>query len=151
LRRNADAIASSVERFPRDRILARIDQATDHLPNGIEPVVLDNIKVEIGKQKKPVKIEDKLGEKILFKRKMYQFSEIINLLKRYEILGSKKDKIYDLLTDFGTMRNRVHIENYYQNLEDRENRVFISSRLIDLENILFELWEKMITDFMRPW
>ena len=45
----------------------------------------------------------------------------------------------------------VHIENYHQNLEDKEKRVFTSHRLETLESVLSELWLKMVTDYKRPW
>lgn len=72
-------------------------------------------------------------------------------MSKYELFGNKNDIIYDSLKEFGNMRNRVHIENYYNNLEDREEKVFTSARVEKLEEILFELWKMMINKHQRPW
>lgn len=143
-------IVSIVEAILID-FLTRIDQATNHLPGGVDRETLDKIKAEIEKKKTPVKIEDELGERIYLRRKMYHFNEIIKILKKHELFGAKQDDIYEQLSQFGDMRNRVHIENYHQNFEEREYRVFTSQRLTDLEGILSNLWKKMTTDFKRPW
>jgi hypothetical protein len=143
-------IVSIVESILID-LLIRIDQATSHLPAGVSQVTLNQIKKDIEKQKKPIKIEDDIGERIYLKRKMYQFREIINILEKYELFGKKTDDFYKSLKEFGEMRNRVHIENYHRNFEDRERDVFTQYRLNRLENIISDLWEKMITDYKRPW
>ncbi len=143
-------IVSIVEAILID-FLARIDQATHHLPGGVDRETLEKIKVEIEKKKKPETVEDKLGERIYLRRKMYHYNEIIKILKKYEFFGKKDDVIYEQLTRFGEMRNRVHIENYYQNFEEREHRVFTSQRLNKLEGVLSILWKKMLTDYKRPW
>jgi len=132
-------------------LLARIDQATTHLPANVDRATLDNLKVEIESKKRPEKIEDEFGERIFLRRKMYQFNDIIVLLKKYELFGPQDDSIYATLTKFGHLRNRVHIENYHRNFEDREYKVFTSQRLAELESVLSELWTKMINDYKRPW
>lgn len=131
--------------------LSRIDQATHHLPANVNRATLDNLKQEIESKKCPEKIEDEFGEHIYLRRKLYHFNEIIELLRKYELFGKTDDPIYDALTKFGHLRNRVHIENYHQNFEDRENRVFTQQRLSDLERVLGDLWTKMTNDYKRPW
>lgn len=143
-------IVSIVEAILID-FLTRIDQATHHLPGGIDPRTLNLIKADIEKDKKAVKIEDELGERIYTRRKMYHFKQIVKILEEHEILGPKEDKIYKLLSKFADMRNRVHIENYHRNLEASECHVFTQQRLSDLEQILSEVWVKMTTEFKRPW
>lgn len=131
--------------------LTRIDQATLHRPSNIEPETLKKLKQEIRKERVPAKIEGKSGERIYYKLKMYSFRQIIKLLEKYELFGKKNDTMYELLGKFGDMRNRVHIENYHQNLEKDEYKVFTSHRLNELENVLCSLWNKMISDYKRPW
>lgn len=142
-------IVSIIEAILID-FLTRIDEATNHLPAGVDRETLDEIKDEI-KKKMPIKIEDDFGERIYMKRKMYHFNEIVRILSEHEIFGDKRDDFYEKLFTFGDMRNRVHIENYYQNFEERENRVFTSGRLSELEAILSDLWERMCTVYKRPW
>ena len=145
------SIVSIVEAILVD-FLARIDQATSHLPAGIDIQTLTDIKSEIEKQKKPVKLDDEiLGEQIYLKRKMYHFNEIVGIFKKYEVFGGKDDDIYEQLSTFGAIRNRVHIENYHRNFEERENLVFTSKRLEALEEVLRSLWLKMKVDYRRPW
>jgi len=143
-------IVSIIEAILID-FLTRIDEATHHLPKGVDKETLNQIKADIKKDKKPHKIEDESGERIYMIRKMYHFKQIVKILKKYELFGPANDNIYDLLSDFADMRNRVHIENYYRNLEEREARVFTNRRLSALEEILYGLWQKMTTDFKRPW
>lgn len=131
--------------------LTRIDQATNHLPANISRATLDKIKAEIDSKKIPEERESSSGKYIYMKRKIYNYSEIIKILKRYELFGEKKDIIYEELEKYGDMRNRVHIENYYNKLEVDEIDVFTSQRLSDIENVLIVLWKKMITEYKRPW
>ncbi|MBO6824545.1 MAG: hypothetical protein JJ890_19660, partial [Pseudomonadales bacterium] len=84
-------------------------------------------------------------------RKMYHYNEIVELFKKHEIFGEKGDPIYNQLKHFGDMRNRVHIENYHQNLEGHEAQVFSANRLEALEETLRSLWVKMANDYKRPW
>jgi hypothetical protein len=131
--------------------LSRIDQATHHLPPNVDRATLNNLKQEIESKKRSEKIEDEFGERIYLRRKLYQFNEIVELLKKYELFGKKDDSIYDALKRFGHLRNRVHIENYHQNFEDREDRAFTQKRLTELERVLGDLWTKMTNDYKRPW
>lgn len=131
--------------------LTRIDQATTHLPANVSREKLNTLKKEIESKKRPEKIDDELGERIYLRRKMYQFGEIIEIFKKYELFGNKDDQIYKDLVNFGYLRNRVHIENYYRNFEDRETFVFTNRRLGELEMVLSSLWTKMTNDYRRPW
>lgn len=132
-------------------LLSRIDQATNHLPANVDRDTLNNLKQEIESKKRPEKIEDEFGERIYLRRKLYHFNDIIELLRKYELFGKNDNPIYDALTRFGYLRNRVHIENYHQNFEDREDRVFTQQRLTELEQVLSDLWNKMNNDYKRPW
>lgn len=131
--------------------LTRIDQATTHLPGNVSRETLKALKQEIENKKRPEKVNDELGERIYLRRKMYQFGEIVEIIKQYELFGKKDDQIYKDLVNFGYLRNRVHIENYYRNFEDRETFVFNNKRLGELEDMLSKLWEKMTNDYKRPW
>lgn len=131
--------------------LTRIDQATSHLPANVDRAALAKLKLEIESKKRPKRIEDKFGERIFLRRKLYHFNELVGLFKKYKLFGGEDDAIYDSLTRFGHLRNRVHIENYHRNFEDREHKVFTHARLSELETVLGELWTKMRTDYRRPW
>lgn len=144
------SIVSIIEAVLID-FLTRINEATNHLPNNISQDSLDKMKQEIEKQKKPFKVDSEIGERIYLRRKMYNFSDIVKVFRKYEIFGATNDPIYDQLLKFGDLRNRVHIENYHGNFEDRENKVFTSQRLTELEEIMDALWSKMTAEFQRPW
>lgn len=131
--------------------LTRIDQATTHLPAHVSRETLDKIKQEIERKKRPEKINDEFGERIYLRRKMYQFGELIEIFTKYGLFGDKDENIYNDLVNFGYLRNRVHIENYHRNFEDRETFVFTNKRLGELESVLSSLWAKMINDYKRPW
>jgi hypothetical protein len=132
--------------------LSRIDAATAHLPQGIDAGKIKDMKAEIEKKKQPVKVEDDIfGEHIFMKRKMYNYNKIVKIFQKYEVFGDKNDEIYKKLSMFGDMRNRVHIENYHRNFEDREEHVFTDVRLDGLEDLLRSLWTKMTADYRRPW
>lgn len=131
--------------------LTRIDQATSHLPANVDVEALAELKQDIESKKRPEKIEDGFGERIFLRRKLYHFNELVGLFKKYKLFGSEDEPIYDSLIRFGHLRNRVHIENYHRNFEDREHKVFTNARLSELEAVLGELWTKMKTDYRRPW
>ena len=95
-------IVSIVEAILID-FLTRIDQATNHLPGGVDRETLDEIKADIEKDKKPHKMEDEFGERIYMRRKMYHFNQIVKILRKYEILGAENDDIYGLLSNFADM------------------------------------------------
>ena len=128
--------------------LDRLHIATHHLPANLSRETIVAIKTEIGKAKKPTKTID---GRIYYRRKIYNFSEIVDIFEKHELFGTKGSEIYGLLRLFGDMRNRVHIENYYKVLETDESSVFSSSRLASLEKVLELLWAKMISDYKRPW
>ena len=109
------------------------------------------IKEEVKKSKRPQKFEDDFGEHIYLRRKMYQFAELIGIFERHELFGNKGSSFYHKLRDFGDLRNRVHIENYHGKFDRKENKVFTSQRLTDLEATFSELWAKMVSDYKRPW
>ena len=132
--------------------LSRLDQGTKHLPTGIDENKILQMKEEIKKSKITVKVDDEMLEQYIFlKRKMYGFAEIVKILRKYELFGNSDDDFYAQLSNFGDIRNRVHIENYHNNLEEKENRVFTSRRISELEEVLCNLWNKMKTDYKRPW
>ena len=135
-------IVSIIEAILVD-FIRRLGEATRHQPSNISPDKLRKIQSRIRKES----LKD--GER--YKRRLYNYSKIIKRFKKYELFGPKDDEIYEHLTKFGQMRNRVHIENYYENFEEDEGKVFTDIRLETLETILFQLWEKMVSDYKRPW
>ncbi len=141
-------IVSIIEAILVDFIY-RLYGATNHLSVGLDYIKVKSIKKEI--ESKKVKKRDKESGSIYYSIKKYNYSDIIKIMSKYELFGNKNDIIYDSLKEFGNMRNRVHIENYYNNLEDREEKVFTSARVEKLEEILFELWKMMINKHQRPW
>jgi len=135
-------IVSIIEAILVD-FIERIGIATTHKPANIDPSILINLKKEIR--------EDRVKKGNYYKRKLYGFKEIIKILRKYELFGEKGDEIYVLLNIFSDMRNRVHIENYYDLLEEDEINVFTPSRLSEIERVLYLLWNKMVSDYQRPW
>ncbi len=127
--------------------LDRLHIATNHLPANLSHETVIEIKAEIIKARRSTKTTD---GRIYYRRKMYKFSEIVDILEKHELFGMKGTEIYGLLRLFGDMRNRVHIENYNMLAADESN-VFSSPRLASLEKVLELLWAKMISDYKRPW
>jgi len=128
-----------------------VGQITMLAYSGVDTPTLEAMKAEIEGDKKAKKIEDEFGERIYLRRKMYHFGQIIVILKKYKIFGEEDEPVYAQLLEFAEMRNRVHIENYHQNMEDREPQVFTAIRLTALNKVLTTLWDKMKGDFKRPW
>ncbi len=140
-------IVSIIEAIFND-FLARIHGATYHLPATVDRATLRLLKVDIQKSVKQKNIAPGV---LVFRRKLYQYSELVSLFKKHHLLGPDTDPIYSLLEQFGEMRNRVHIDNYFRNLEQEESIVFTDARLASLEDVLSTLWRKFTTDFRRPW
>ena len=130
--------------------LSRLDQATNHLPANVDSETLIRIKAEIEKTKRPSRSSEESGV-IYMRRKMYQFRELVDVFERFELFGPKGIDFYSKLREFGELRNRVHIENYHGNFEQKEAKVFTSLRLKALEAIFAELWQVMVKDYKRPW
>ena len=129
--------------------LDRIDGATDDLPKNVDHKAIALFKKEIKQNKKAAKREHEGEEYIFMKRKMYHYGDLVKLFEKYEFFGGKEDPLYAKLREFGDWRNRIHIENYHNNLARDERNVFTESRLDELEEILEVLFTKMKTDYKR--
>lgn len=126
--------------------ISRIDGANFHLPDNVDSSSLKKLKAKIEKEKKPLK-----GTPSFKKRKMYHLGDIIKIIEFYALFGTQGDKFYEDLKIQADIRNRIHIENYNNNLEEKEKNVFTNERMSRLEQLLSTVWEKMITDYKRPW
>jgi hypothetical protein len=131
--------------------LDRLDQGTNHLPNNIDKGTIQAFKDEVGQSKKKVAEEIDGEEYIFLKRKMYHWGDLVKLFKKHEMFGAKSDPFYEQLDEFGKLRNRVHIENYHNNFDRKECKVFTEDRIGQLEKILETLFTKMLADYHRPW
>lgn len=83
------------------------------------------------------------------KLKNYTFTQLVRKIKYFGLLG-KDDSIYNDLVFCGEIRNRVHILNYYKNLEVDEKKVFTTQRVEKVKNILVNIVEIIKDQYPRP-
>jgi len=133
-------------------LLDRVNTATNHLPHNTDKNKMLNLKNDLqSNYKKKIIKDDFLGDYIVYKRKLYSFKYLINTFKKYNIFDCDSNNIYDTLSSYGDMRNRVHIENHHNTLELNEADVFTNARLKKLEKLFSKVWLVMTSDFKRPW
>jgi len=132
-------------------LLKRLDVGTNDLPSSLLEENIYNIKTSISKEKKLIKTTSSTtGETYQFYTiKRYDFNQIVKYCRKYNLLFDSSEKIYDHLDEFAKLRNRIHIENYYNNFEQDEHAVFINSRLTLMERILKYVLEIMTKKHSR--
>ena len=129
-------------------LMFRLSQSTNEFPKHIPISTREEIKKHIEKEKVAQKRPD---GKPYRRIKNYQMGILVNFLKKYELLGDGKCKIYEDLEVATFLRNRIHIFNYKNNFEADEHRVFSEERLQDVEKVLEDIIKIMSSLYKRPY
>ncbi|MFA6463619.1 MAG: hypothetical protein WCV55_01280 [Candidatus Paceibacterota bacterium] len=129
--------------------IVMLGQATNHFPKIIDSKKKDEIKKYISKEK--VLYTSKVLDRKYLRIKNYSFSQILKLLKKFELLENKESLIYSSLEGAAEFRNRIHIYNWYFNFETDEAYVFTGKRLEVLEELFISVLSIMEEKYSRPW
>jgi hypothetical protein len=128
--------------------VVRLNDATNQFPLIIDEKKRKAIKKYISEQKVPYESKE-LKIKIL-RVKNYSFSQILRLLKEFELLEQKDSPIYNNLEKATYFRNRIHIYNWFNNFEKDEKYVFTDRRLEILEKLVVYILTTMEAKYSRP-
>lgn len=109
----------------------RLAESTEHFPDNIDSKVKMKIKANV-------------------KPKEYKYSELILILKKYELLGNNT-KLYEYLKRFGYLRNRLRLMNWRKNFELDEVYVFNDQRISLAETMFILIVEYLAKNYPRPW
>lgn len=144
-------IVSIIEAIFYDFIL-RLDGATTHFPSSIPTEKKAAIKETLNKDKvKRTRGDTLTGETIEFYRvRNYSLNQMIEIMKKFELLGRADDSLYERLEKAGHLRNRIHIVNWFNNFEVDEEGVFIDLRVTVLEDLLDSVINIMTSTYKRP-
>lgn len=127
--------------------VVRLSEATNYFPRVIDSKKQEEIKKYIARQKVLYDWKDLRETRLRVKN--YTFSEILKLLKKFELLGPLDGPIYENLVGATQFRNRVHIYNWHNNFERNENDVFTDERLGKLEKLFVDVLTIMETKYFR--
>ncbi|MCK9438786.1 hypothetical protein M0Q39_01765 [Patescibacteria group bacterium] len=132
-------------------LLIRLDNATNDLPECLASDDVLKIKSKIGKDKRQKERIDVLtGEaQKYYAMKRYDFKEIIDYCRKFNLLFSENGNIYKYLDNFAWLRNRIHIENYHKNFEPNEEAVFTGDRLEIMEKTINYILSVMANRYGR--
>lgn len=137
-------IVSIIEAILYD-FVTRLDSATNQFPKSIPLHKEREIKRYILSQKVPFKTA--IGEHLRVKN--YPFTQLLNLIKKFELLGDGNSTIYSALEKIGYFRNRIHIYNWFDNFEKDEKNVFTDKRLLALEDLFLYVLDHMSSNYSR--
>jgi hypothetical protein len=128
--------------------VVRLSEATNHFPLIIDDKKRNDIKKYISEQKVPYEFKE-TKFKILRVRN-YSLSQILKLLKEFELLEQKDSPVYTNLENATYFRNRIHIYNWFNNFEKDEKYVFTNKRLEVLEKLVIYILTTMEAKYSRP-
>lgn len=74
----------------------------------------------------------------------------IKLIKKLNLLQARDESYYDRLVKLSRLRNRIHIQNEWNNLEPDEAHAFTKDRLIESEQVLELLMTRINELYPRP-
>lgn len=131
-------------------LLKRLDKATNDIPTCLQNEHINEIKNKLAKDKKLKEIKDSItGEAHKYYiMKKYDFNEIIKYCETYDLLFGNR-KLYSCLKKFTWLRNRIHIENYYNNFERDESEVFSELRIDTIESATAFILRVMANKYSR--
>ncbi len=127
--------------------VVRLSEATNHFPLIIDEKKRKDIKSYISKQKVPY--EFKKSKVKVLRVSNYTLSQILKLLKEFELLEQKDSPIYSTLEEAIYFRNRIHIYNWFNNFEIDEKYVFTDKRLEILEKLVVYVLTTMEAKYSR--
>lgn len=128
--------------------LYRLDMGTNHFPKKLEDLKFD-IKNRLNEEKKET--EGTFLEEVYKYKKLRNFGykDVVNFLEEFSILGSSSQK-YSTLQKIGHFRNRVHINNYFDNFERDESKTFSEKRTQVTINYMRKIFLYFKDNYSRP-
>lgn len=141
--------ASIVEAIMID-LLYRLFHGTNHFPDSLK-CRMDEIKSRIKEETKETKIVG-IDGKIYYCSilKNFNFAPMIGLYKELKLIGDR-DSYYDTLLKLAYFRNRVHINNYFNNFEKDEKITFSEKRTQSTLHIMAWFFTYFRMNYSRPW
>ncbi len=131
--------------------VVRLYGATNHFPITISNTKRKEIKEYISRQSISCNGQDFEGKRFKYLRvKNYSLTQLLDFLKRFELLGQESNPIYMSLEKAVHFRNRIHIYNWHNNFERDEKYVFTDKRLSILESLLAYIVDVMQSKYNRP-
>ena len=141
--------ASIVEAIMIDFIY-RLYSGTSHFPESLRDKE-GEIKSKLTGETTKRKYVDLNGQEHEYSAlKNFNFSPMIRIYKELKLLGDN-EVIYKSLTKMAYFRNRIHINNYFNNFEKNENKTFSKDRVQTTLNILFWVINYFKENYKRPW
>lgn len=87
---------------------------------------------------------------LLRNQKSYSMEDKIKLIQNLNLLKTNDTKVYQYLGYLVKLRNRIHIQNEFQNLELDEVNAFTVSRRVEAEKMLELFMRKLGSLYPRP-
>lgn len=128
----------------------RLYSGTNHFPN-----ILGHEENNIKEQLKGETIKSKFigtdGKEHYYSTlKNFNFSPMVEIYKKFKLIGSNKN-VYKALTNLSYFRNRIHINNYFNNFEKNENVTFSEERTQKTIIIMIWIINYFKNNYARPW
>jgi hypothetical protein len=83
-------------------------------------------------------------------KKIDKLSRYIQSAKRHDLLGDNEGHLYEHLELLNKLRNRIHIQNEYRDLEENEWSAFTPQRKLLAEQVLERVMKLMVQRHPRP-
>ena len=130
--------------------LYRLYSGTNHFPNSLVDKYYE-IKNKLNNETIEIKVKDSfLGDHVYVKLKNFNFTPMIRLYEKFNLFGNNK-KIYKILFKLAYFRNRIHIQNYFNNFEKDESITFSKKRVQNSLNIMNWVIDYFEDNYKRPW
>lgn len=131
-------------------LLYRLYHGTNHFPVSLKHREAE-IKRKINEKTKDKKIVSTDGKEYYCSiLKNFNFAPMITLYRDLNLLGNQAT-IYDTLLKLSYFRNRVHINNYYDNFEKDEKETFSEKRTQTILDIMIWFFTYFKKNYSRPW
>lgn len=128
----------------------RLYHGTSHFPACLSNEE-NNIKTKLQGETIKSSVEVVEGQKFEYiKLKNFNFNSMIDVFSELKLFGDK-DNIYKILQELAHFRNRVHINNYFNNFEKDENVTFSEKRVQRTMDVMYWIFEYFKINYNRPW
>jgi len=128
----------------------RLYSGTNHFPESLkdqEGEVKLKLRGETIKRKH-IDLDGQEHEYLVLKN--FNFSPMIQVYEELKLFGDNKI-IYQSLEKLAFFRNRIHINNYFNNFEKDENETFSKKRVQITLNIMIWIFDYFKIHYPRPW
>jgi hypothetical protein len=142
-------VVSIIEAIMVD-FLYRLDRGTTHFPTSLRHIE-KSIKNQLNEETIKSKFVGPDGQEHCYLTlKNFNFSSMIEVYEKLKLFGDNR-KVYESLLRLSYFRNRIHINNYFNNFEKNENVTFSENRV--QKTIVIMLWiiDYFKKEYSRPW